>query len=101
MASFHFSLFTTTWGICFSLKSQPQSSKQIGFWHSFGTAGLANSRDETRQETQDAVSKVRRHISRDPNLRQIMGRTQWKIERGPGQAANLGRTGSWDILLKT
>ena len=35
--------------------------------------GLANSRDETRQETQDAVSKVRRHISCDPNPGQIMG----------------------------
>jgi hypothetical protein len=31
IASFHFCLFTTIWGICFSLESQPRSQKHIGF----------------------------------------------------------------------
>jgi len=32
-----FFMFTTTWGICFSLRSKPKAVKGMGFWHSSDT----------------------------------------------------------------
>jgi hypothetical protein len=32
-----FFMFTTTWGICFSLRSKPKTYQEMEFWHSFGT----------------------------------------------------------------
>jgi len=32
-------VFSLTWGICFSLKANPNGSKNIAFWHVFGTGG--------------------------------------------------------------
>jgi hypothetical protein len=34
---FHFSVFSVIWGICFSLKANPNGTKNIAFWHTFGT----------------------------------------------------------------
>ena len=34
---FHFSVFSVIWGICFSLEANPNDTKNIGFWHTFGT----------------------------------------------------------------
>jgi hypothetical protein len=34
---FHFSVFSAIWGICFSLKGNPNGSKNIAFCHTFGT----------------------------------------------------------------
>jgi hypothetical protein len=36
-------MFTTTWGICFSLRSKPKAVKGYGFWHSSGTVRLRHS----------------------------------------------------------
>ena len=36
---FHFSVFSVIWGICFSLKANPNGTKNIAFWHTFGTGG--------------------------------------------------------------
>jgi len=35
---FDFPVFSTIWGTCFSLKANPNCMKDMGFWHSFGTA---------------------------------------------------------------
>jgi hypothetical protein len=32
------SVFTLTWGTCFSLKANPNRTKNIGYWHNSGTA---------------------------------------------------------------
>jgi len=34
---FAFSVFSLTWGMCSSLDTNPNRSKNIGFWHAFGT----------------------------------------------------------------
>jgi hypothetical protein len=34
---FNFPVFSTIWGICFSLKANPNGTKNIAFWHTFGT----------------------------------------------------------------
>src|ERR1700689_3879317 len=34
---FDFSVFSVIWGICFSLKANPNGTKNIAFWHAFGT----------------------------------------------------------------
>jgi hypothetical protein len=34
---FDFSVFSAIWGICFSLKANPNGAKNIAFWHTFGT----------------------------------------------------------------
>ena len=34
---FHFPVFSVIWGICFSLKANPNGKKNIAFWHTFGT----------------------------------------------------------------
>src|SRR6204780_1178973 len=36
---FHFPVFSVIWGICFSLKANPNGTKNIAFWHTFGTGG--------------------------------------------------------------
>ena len=36
---FDFSVFSVIWGICFSLKANPNGTKNIAFWHTFGTGG--------------------------------------------------------------
>jgi hypothetical protein len=33
----HFSVFSAIWGICFSLKANPNGTKNIAFWHTVGT----------------------------------------------------------------
>jgi hypothetical protein len=35
-----FFMFTTTWGICFSLRSKPKAFQGDGFWHSSDTMAL-------------------------------------------------------------
>ena len=35
----HFSVLSAIWGICFSLKANPNGTKNIAFWHTFGTGG--------------------------------------------------------------
>jgi hypothetical protein len=37
MDYFHFSVFSVIWGICFSLKANPNGTKNIAFGHTFGT----------------------------------------------------------------
>jgi hypothetical protein len=32
-------VFSVIWGICFSLKANPNGMKNIAFWHTFGTGG--------------------------------------------------------------
>jgi hypothetical protein len=36
-SQFSSSVFSLTWGICFSLKANPNGSKNMAFWHTFGT----------------------------------------------------------------
>jgi len=32
-------VFSAIWGICFSLKVNPNGMRNIAFWHGFGTGG--------------------------------------------------------------
>ena len=34
---FDFPVFSVIWGICFSLKANPNGTKNIAFWHTVGT----------------------------------------------------------------
>ena len=47
---FHFPMFSVIWGICFSLKANPNGTKNIAFWHTFGTGDAPALRSSSRSK---------------------------------------------------
>jgi hypothetical protein len=69
---FDFSVFSVIWGICFSLKANPNGTKNIVFWHTFGTGGsparyqFVKSRGSPQNVLAQLVQLAQQYQTREP-----------------------------------
>ena len=56
-------MFSAIWGICFSLKANPNGTKNIAFWHTFGTGGSPARYQfvKSRSSPQNVLAQLAQH----------------------------------------